>query len=66
MAQSFTILDNSTIVLAGPNRILIKTFCYCFYPGTDVKILKDSFCDFETSVLYVGGQLVDVQQVKNL
>ena len=39
MAGSFQILDNSTIMLNGPTRILIKTFCYCFYPGTRVQVL---------------------------
>ncbi len=30
MAQSFRVIDSSTIILDGPSRILVKTYCYCF------------------------------------
>ncbi len=66
MASSFNILDSSTIILNGPNKILIKTFCYCFLAGTNVTVLKDSFCSFESAVLYVNGTAVDAQEVKRL
>jgi hypothetical protein len=59
MASSFNILDSSTI-------ILIKTYCYCFYAGTNVTAFKDSFCSYESAVLYVGGTAVDAQDVKRL
>ena len=66
MALSFNILDNSTIILNGPSKILIKTYCYCFYAGTTVTVLKDSFCSYEHAVLYVNGTAVDAQDVKRL
>lgn len=66
MAPSFNILDSSTIILNGLRKILIKTYCYCFFPGTDVTILKDAFCSYKSAVLYVGGTVVDAQEVKGL
>jgi hypothetical protein len=66
MALSFNILDSSTIILNGSSKILIKTYCYCFYSGTNVTVLKDSFCSYEGGVLYVNGTAVDAQEVKRL
>ena len=62
---SFVILDSNTILLKnGPGKdILIKSFSF-FNSGSSVSVLKDSFCDFESAVLYVDGQVVDAQQVK--
>lgn len=63
--MSFVILDSNTILLKnGPGKdILIKSFSF-FNSGSSVRVLKDSFCDFESAVLYVDGQVVDAQQVK--
>ena len=66
MAGSFQIIDSSTILLDGPSRILIKTYCYCFYARTRVQVLKDSFCDYQRAVLLVGDKVVDAQEVKGL
>ena len=62
---SFVILDSHTILLKnGPGKdILIKSFSF-FNSGSSVSVLKDSFCDYESAVLYVDGQVVDAQQVK--
>jgi hypothetical protein len=64
---SYVILDSHTILLKGGigNDILIKSFAF-FNTASQVTVLKDSFCDFETAVLYVDGQTVDAQQVKGL
>jgi hypothetical protein len=63
--MSFIILDTHSILLKnGPGKdILIKSFSF-FYSSSSVTVLKDSFCDFESGVLYVDGQTVDAQQVK--
>jgi hypothetical protein len=63
--MSFVILDSHSILLKnGPGKdILIKSFSF-FYSSSSVTILKDSFCDYESAVLYVDGNVVDAQQVK--
>lgn len=66
MATSFEIIDNTTILLRGNTSILIKTFCYCFYPGIQIRVLKDSFCDYQSNVLLVGSTVVSAQEVKGL
>jgi hypothetical protein len=65
MALSYTVLDSHTIVLKVGNGILIKSFHF-FNSASQVSVLKDSFCDYESAVLYVDGEVVDVQQVKRL
>ncbi|MDC6177370.1 hypothetical protein [Ralstonia solanacearum] len=67
LATTFRVLDSHTIVLYSGStpKILIKTFSF-FYPSSSVTVLKDSFCDFESAVLYVDNQAVDAQQVKRL
>jgi hypothetical protein len=67
LALSYVILDQNTLILknAGGHDILIKSFAF-FYPGTSITVLKDSFCDFATAVLYANGETIDVQEVKNL
>jgi hypothetical protein len=63
----FVVLDSHTILLkgGGGSDILIKSFAF-FYPTSQVTVLKDSFCDYESAVLYIDGQVVDVQQVTKL
>lgn len=64
---SFRVLDSNTILLSGgyPAQILIKSFSF-FSPTSNVSVLKDDFCDFDSNVLYVDGETVDVQQVKEI
>ncbi|MBB3257680.1 hypothetical protein F4827_002545 [Paraburkholderia bannensis] len=66
-ATNFQVLDNHTILLSGgiAGQILIKSFAF-FHPSSRVTVLKDNFCDFESSVLYVDGETVDAQQVKQV
>lgn len=66
-ATSYQLLDNHTILLSGgiAGSILIKSFAF-FSPGSQVTVLKDNFCDFENAVLYVNGETVDAQQVKQI
>ena len=63
--MSYVVLDSHTILLKGGvgKDILIKSFSF-FYSTSQVTILKDSFCDYESAVLYVDGATVDAQQVK--
>ena len=64
---SFRVLGSSTILLTGGygSDILIKTYSY-FYPSSSVTVLKDSFCSYDDSVLYIDDEVVDAQQVKKL
>ena len=64
---SFRVLDSNTILLSGgyAGQILIKSFSF-FTSVSNVTVLKDDFCDFDSSVLYVDGETVDVQQVKSI
>ena len=63
--MSYLILDSHTIILKnGPGKdIMIKSFAF-FNTASTISVLKDSFCDYESAVLYVDGQVVDAQQVK--
>jgi hypothetical protein len=66
MATTFTVLDSHTLILhSGSHNIMIKTFAF-FYPSSSITVLKDSFCSFESAVLYIDGQVVDAQQVEKL
>jgi hypothetical protein len=64
---SYVVLDSHTIVLRGGygGDILIKTFAF-INSSSSVTVLKDSFCSYESSVLYVDGQTVDANDVKKL
>lgn len=64
---SFTVLDSHTIVLTGGvgNNILIRTFSF-IYSSSTVTVLKDDFCDFDSAVLYIDGEVADVQRVETL
>jgi hypothetical protein len=60
----FTVLDSHTILLSGgigPD-IIIKTYAF-LSSSSSVTVLKDSFCSFESAVLYVDGATVDANQV---
>ena len=64
---SFQVLDGNTLMLTGGygSNIIIKTYSY-FYSSSDVRVLKDSFCSYESAVLYIDGEVVDAQQVTKL
>jgi hypothetical protein len=64
---SYVVLDSHTIILKGGigKDILIKSFAF-FYSSSEVSVLKDSFCDYESAVIYADGEVVDAQQVKGL
>ncbi len=64
---NFVVLDSNTIVLKGGygSDILIKTYCY-IYSTSNIQILKDSFCDYESAVIYIDSQVCDANQVKKL
>ena len=65
-STSFQILDPNTIMLMGHHGgIIIKTFSFLYAPN-DVQVLKDDFCDFEDTVMYIDGELIDAQAVKSL
>jgi len=64
---SFVLLDSHTILLKdGPGSdILIKT--YSFIPNnSNIVVLKDDFCSYDNSVLYIDGEVTDVTQVKKI
>jgi len=64
---SYVILNDHTIILKGGfgGDILIKSFSF-FYPSSDVSVLKDSFCSYDSAVLYVDGETVDVNEIERL
>jgi len=63
---NFIVLDSHTIVLKGGySPILIRTYCYVS-SYSEVTVLKDDFCSYEDSVLYVDGEVCDVNEVKEL
>lgn len=63
----YTKLDNHSIVLQGGygNGILIKTYC-SIYGSSEVQVLKDDFCSYESAVLYIDGQVCDANQVTKI
>lgn len=60
-------LDSHSILLKdGPGSdILIKTYSY-IGSSPRVTVLKDDFCSYEGSVLYVDGQLIDANRVEKI
>lgn len=60
----FTVLDSHTIILQGGigSDIIIKTYAF-INRGSSITVLKDSFCSYESAVLYIDGQVVDVNQI---
>jgi len=61
---SYTVLDSHTIMLSGgygPD-IIKKTYSF-FNAASSVSVLKDSFCSYESAVLYVDGDVVDANNV---
>lgn len=62
-----TILDNKTLILSGGYGadIMVKTYCFV-YRSSEVAVLKDSFCSYENSVLYIDGEVCDAQQVRRI
>ena len=64
-STSFKVLDSNTIILQGYKNILVKTSCF-ISSTSEVSILKDDFCDYDSNVLYIDGEACDVNQVRNL
>jgi hypothetical protein len=64
---TFRVIDGHNILLSGGYgpEIFIKTFDY-FNQYSRVEILMDSFCDYQTGVLYIDGRIVNVNEVKVL
>lgn len=64
---SFIVLDSHTILLQGGigADIMIKTYSF-LTRHSDVLVLKDSFCSYESAVLYVDGETADANQVEKL
>jgi len=63
----FTVLDSHRIILTGGfgSDILIKTYCF-IGNSSSVSVLKDSFCSYESAVLYIDGQECDANNVTKL
>jgi hypothetical protein len=63
--NKFVVLDSHTVILKGGvgKDILIKTFAF-IYGSSSLTVLKDDFCSYESAVLYVDGQVADVNEVK--
>ena len=65
--SSYVLLDQNTIMLTdgfGPD-IVIKTWTY-LNRFSSISVLKDSFCSYESAVLYIDGTVVDANQVTKL
>ena len=65
--SSFIVLDNHTFVLQGGfgSDILIKTYAYV-RSSSEITVLKDSFCSYDTSAIYIDGELAQLKQVEKL
>ena len=63
----FSRLDNHTIILSGVygSDIMIKTYCF-IYSSSELTVLKDNFCSYESDVLYIDGEACDANQVNKL
>ena len=63
----FQVVDNNTILLTGGygGSILVKIFC-CVYSSSSLTVLKDDFCSYESSALYIDGEVVDVRDVHKI
>ncbi len=61
---TFTRIDSHTLLLQGGTGpdIIIKTFAFIMQ-SSSITVLKDDFCSFESEVLLVDGDVVDVNQV---
>ena len=63
----YVLLDSHTIILQGSfgRDILIKTYAF-MNDYSSITVLKDTFCSYESNVLYVDGNLADANQVEFL
>lgn len=61
---TYTRIDNHTLLLQGGfgSDIIIKTFAF-INQGSTIVVLKDDFCSYESAVLLIDGEVVDVQRV---
>ena len=60
----FTVLDSHTVILQGGpgSDIIIKTYSF-INRSSSITVLKDSFCSYESAVLYIDGEVVDANRV---
>ena len=66
--QSYQLINNNTFVLKdcySSNDILIKTYCY-IYESSEITILKDEFCSYDSNVIVIDGEVCDVNEVEFL
>lgn len=65
--NSFIILDNHTFVLQGGSGsdILVKTFAFV-RRSSNITVLKDSFCSYDSSAIYIDGELAALKQVERI
>jgi hypothetical protein len=63
----YTVIDSHTIILQGGygSEILIKTYAF-INRNSEITVLKDNFCSFESAVLYIDGEVVDANQVTKI
>jgi len=63
----YVVLDSHTIMLKGGygSDIIVKTFAF-IYSSSEVTVLKDSFCSYDSAVLYVDGEVADANQVTKI
>jgi hypothetical protein len=65
--SAFIVLDNHTFVLKGGygSDILVKTYAYV-RRNSEITVLKDSFCSYDSSAIYIDGELAALKQVERL
>ncbi len=65
--SSFIVLDNHTFVLQGGSGsdILVKTFAF-IRSNSEITVLKDSFCSYDSSAIYIDGEVASLKQVEKL
>lgn len=64
---NFSMIDSHTAILkggVGPD-LLIKTMDF-IYSGSSILVLKDSFCDYDDSAIYIDGNTINLTQVRRL
>ena len=65
--SSFVVLDSHTLLLKGGygGDIIVKTYCF-INRTSEITVLKDDICSYESSTLYIDGQVCDANQVTKL
>lgn len=66
--QTYQLINNNTIILKdcyGSNDIIIRTYCY-LYNYSEILILKDEFCSYDSNVIVIDEEVCDVNEVEFL